>query len=191
MRLVLLAGLLGFVSACSQAPEPMVLPPIEGALVRGINFNGKGGFEVDGYRWTSEADSKGNGMMLRDVEAITTDLVPQPAVDDNTQLLLSGSIAKTGQLNIDQIMYGAEYELYFWFMENQKGQRRNMRVEIENEVVETEMGDLPYRGWARFGPYPVDLSDGELNVVITTADPSHRAEVMGMLIVKPDNSGSL
>ena len=191
MRLVLLAGLLGVVSACSQAPEPMVLPAIEGALVRGINFNGKGGFEVDGYRWTSEADAKGNGMMLRDVEAITTDFVPKPAVDGNTQLLLNSSIAKTGQLNIDQIMYGAEYELYFWFMENQKGQRRSMQVEIEDKVVETAMGDLPYGEWARFGPYPVDLSDGELNIVITTADPSHRAEVMGLLIVKPDNSGSL
>jgi len=76
-------------------------------------------------------------------------------------------------------------------MENQKGQRRSMRVEIENEIVETAMGDLPYRSWSRFGPYPVDLSDGELNIVITTADPSHKAEVMGLLIVKPDNSGSL
>lgn len=191
MRLVLLAGLLGVVSACSQVPEQVDLPPIEGALVRGINFNGKGGFEIDGYRWTSEADSKGNGMMLRDVEAVATDLVPQPAADENTQLLLSSSIAKTGQLNIDQIIYGAEYELYLWFMENQKGQRRSMRVEIENEIVETAMGDLPYRSWSRFGPYPVDLSDGELNIVITTADPSHKAEVMGLLIVKPDNSGSL
>jgi len=104
MRLVLLAGLLGVVSACSQVPEQVDLPPIEGALVRGINFNGKGGFEIDGYRWTSEADSKGNGMMLRDVEAVATDLVPQPAADENTQLLLSSSIAKTGQLNIDQII---------------------------------------------------------------------------------------
>lgn len=176
-------------TACSSTP--LELSPIEGALVRGVNFNGKGGFEIDDYRWTSQADSKANGMMLRDVEELTTDLVPQPATDENTQLLLSSSIAKTGQLNVDQVIYGAEYEIYFWFMENQKGTRRSMSVEIEGEIVETEMGNLPYKGWSRFGPYSVDLSDGELNVVFTTADPSQKAEVMGMLLVKPDNSGSL
>ena len=189
MRLAFLFLLL--LPACSVAPEPINLPPIEGALVRGVNFNGKGGFEIDGYRWTSQADAKGNGMMLRDVEALTTDLEPQPSTDENTQMLLSSSIAKTGQLKIDQIIYGAEYDIYFWFMENQRGSRRTMSIEIEDQVVETEMGNLPYRRWSRFGPYPVDLSDGELNIVLTTADPEQKAEVMGMLLVKPDNSGSL
>lgn len=191
MRPLSFIGAIALLSACSQPPQPVALPPIEGALVRGINFNGKGGFETDGYRWTSEADSKGNGMMLRDVDGLTTDLVPKPDTDDNTQLLLSTSIAKTGELNIDQIIYGAEYDIYFWFMENQRQTQRSMTVEIEGDIVETEMGNLPYGNWSRFGPYPVDLSDGELNIVITTNDPRQKAEVMGMLIVKPDNSGSL
>ncbi|MEM7066932.1 MAG: hypothetical protein AAF572_27685 [Cyanobacteria bacterium P01_B01_bin.77] len=191
MRLALLFIATALLSACTGTPAPLDLAPIKGALVRGVNFNGKGGFEIDGYRWTSQADSKANGMMLRDVESLTTDLQPQPTPDENTQLLLSSSIAKTGQLNIDQIMYGAEYEIYFWFMENQRGSQRSMSVEIEGEVVEIEMGNLPYRSWSRFGPYPTDLSDGELNIVLTTADSNHKAEVMGMLIVKPDNSGSL
>ncbi len=191
MRLSLIVIATALLSACSGATAPVDLPPIEGALVRGVNFNGKGGFETGGYRWTSQADSKANGMMLRDVEELTTDLQPQPATDETTQLLLNSSIAKTGRLNIDQIIYGAEYEIYFWFMENQRGAQRIMSVDIEGEVVETEMGNLPYRGWSRFGPYPVDLSDGELNIVVTTTDPSQKAEVMGMLIVKPDNSGSL
>lgn len=191
MGLIILLLATALISACSQASEPMNLPPIEGALVRGVNFNGKGGFEIDGYRWTSQSDSKANGMMLRDMEALTTDLQPKPAPDENTQLLLNSSIAKTGRLNIDQIIYGAEYEIYFWFMENERGTERTMSVEIEGQVVETAMGNLPYKGWSRFGPYPVDLSDGELNIVVTTADPNQKAEVMGMLLVKPDNSGSL
>ena len=191
MRLAYLLTATVLLSACSAASEPVELPPIEGALVRGINFNGKGGFEIDGYRWTSQADSKANGMMLRNVEALTTDLEPRPATDDNTQLLLNTSIAQTGQLNIDQIMYGAEYDIYFWFMENQRGAQRSMSVEIEGEIVDTEMGNLPYRSWSRFGPYSINLSDGELNIVLTTTEPSHQAEVMGMLLVKPDNSGSL
>lgn len=191
MRLSTILMTTALLSACSGTPAPVDLPPIEGALVRGVNFNGKGGFETDGYRWTSQADSKANGMMLRDVENLTTDLKPQPGTDENTQLLLNSSIGQTGSLKIDQIIYGAEYEIYFWFMENQRGVRRSMTVEIEGDVVETEMGDLPYKGWARFGPYPVDLSDGELNIVLTTADSSQKAEVMGMLLVKPDNSGSL
>ena len=182
---------IALLSACSHAPEPMDLPPIDGALVRGVNFNGKGGFEIDGYRWTSQADSKANGMMLRDIDAVTTDLEPQPAADENTQLLLNSSIAKTSRLEIDQIIYGAEYDIYFWFMENQSGAQRTMSIEIEDTVVETEMGKLPYRTWSRFGPYPVNLQDGELNIVLTTENPNHRAEVMGMLLIKPDNSGSL
>ena len=191
MRLSIILIATALLSACSSTPAPVNLPSIEGALVRGVNFNGKGGFEMSNYRWTSQADSKANGMMLRDVEELTTDLQPQPATDENTQLLLSSSIAQTGSLKIDQIIYGAEYEIYFWFMENQRGARRSMSVEIEGEIVETEMGNLPYKGWSRFGPYPVNLSDGELNIVLTTADPSQKAEVMGMLLVKPDNSGSL
>lgn len=191
MRPAVLLMATALLSACGDVPEPINLAPIEGALVRGVNFNGKGGFEIDGYRWTSQADSKANGMMLRDVESLTTDIQPQPATEENTQLLLNTSIAKTGSLNIDQIIYGAEYEIYFWFMENQRGSQRSMTVEIEGQVVETELGNLPYRSWSRFGPYPVDLSDGELNIVMTTTDPSQKAEVMGMLLVKPDNSGSL
>ncbi|MEM9976788.1 MAG: hypothetical protein AAF808_04085 [Cyanobacteria bacterium P01_D01_bin.2] len=187
MRSVYILSLAVLLSACGTAPDAVELPPIEGTLVRGVNFNGKGGFEIDGYRWTSQVDSKANGMMLRDVDAIATDLKPQPATDDNTQLLLNTSIAKTGSLNIDQIMYGAQYDLYLWFMENQRGAQRSMSVTIEDQTVETEMGNLPYKAWSRFGPYPVDLSDGELNIVLTTADPSQKAEVMGMLLVKPDN----
>ncbi|MEM9804109.1 MAG: hypothetical protein AAF959_02430 [Cyanobacteria bacterium P01_D01_bin.56] len=190
MRLALVM-IIALLSACSGASKPVELPPIEGALVRGVNFNGKGGFEIDSYRWTSQADSKANGMMLRDVETLATELQPQPATDANTHLLLNSSIAKTGRLEIGQIMYGADYEIYFWFMENQRGSQRQMQVEIEGQLVETELGNLPYKGWSRFGPYPVDLNDGELNIVLTTADPSQKAEVMGMLLVKPDNSGSL
>ncbi|MEO0433044.1 MAG: hypothetical protein AAF151_15265 [Cyanobacteria bacterium J06656_5] len=187
MRPAFLLIATALLSACSGVPEPMNFPPIEGALVRGVNFNGKGGFEIDGYRWTSQADSKANGMMLRDVEVLTTELQPQPSTDENTQHLLNTSIAQTGQLNIDQVMYGAQYDLYFWFMENQRRSQRSMSIEIEDQLVETEMGNLPYKSWSRFGPYPVDLSDGELNIVLTTADPSHKAEVMGMLLIKPDN----
>lgn len=178
-------------SACSDQPEPVTLPPIEGALVRGINFNGAGGIEIDGYRWTSESDSKANGMMLREVESIASDLQPKPTPDEATISMLNGSIAKTGRLAIDQIMYGAEYDIYFWFMENQRSTQRSMTVEIEGQVFDEPIGNLAYRNWSRFGPYPVTLSDGELNMVLTTADPNQKAEVMGLLIIKPDNSGSL
>ena len=187
MRPAFLLIATALLSACGGVPEAMNLASIEGALVRDVNFNGKGGFEFDGYRWTSQADSKANGMMLRDVEVLTTDLQPQPRTNENIQHLLNTSIAQTGQLNIDQVMYGAQYNLYFWFMENQRGAQRSMSIEVEGQLVETEMGNLPYKNWARFGPYSVDLSDGELNIVLATVDLSHKAEVMGMLLIKPEN----
>lgn len=113
MKYVLaLAALSMGLSACSAQPESLSLPPIEGALVRGINFNGAGGIEIDGYRWTSESDSKANGMMLREVESIASDLQPKPVTDEATVSMLNGSIAKAGRLEIDQIMYGAEYDVY-------------------------------------------------------------------------------
>ncbi|MEO0456301.1 MAG: hypothetical protein AAF152_06905 [Cyanobacteria bacterium P01_A01_bin.114] len=177
--------------ACST-PEPAAEdPPIEGALVRGVNFNGAGGIEIDGYRWTSQDDSKANGMMLREVEAIATELTPKPGVDEETEAMLNSAIAKPGKLEIDQILYGAQYELYLWFMETERGTQRTMSVEIEGQTVEDAMGGLAFKQWARYGPYPFEVSDGEINIAITPDDPEQKAQVMGMLIVKPDNSGSL
>lgn len=178
-------------SACASTEPTVELPPIEGALVRAINFNGQGGIEIAGYRWTSEQDSRANGMMLQDVEAVLTELEPQPTTDENTYTMLNTAIAKPGQLNIDQILYGAQYDFYFWFMENEPRTRRTMSIEIEGQMVEENMGNLAFQKWHRYGPYAVELSDGELNIVITSADPNQTAQVMGMLIVKPDNSGSL
>ncbi|MEO0771219.1 MAG: hypothetical protein AAFY72_17660, partial [Cyanobacteria bacterium J06649_4] len=69
---------------------------------------------------------------------------------------------------------------------NERGAQRTMSVEIEEERFDDPIGNLPYKHWSRFGPYPVDLSDGELNIVLTTADPKQNAEIMGMLLVKPE-----
>lgn len=69
--------------------------------------------------------------------------------------------------------------MYFWFLENQRGTPRTMRIEIEGQVVEETMGNLPYKHWSRFGPYPVNLTDTDLNIVIETTDPTQKAEVMG------------
>lgn len=168
------------------SPKADPLPPITDTLIRGTNFNGKGGIDIEGYRWTSQNDAKGNGLLLRDAENLTTDLTPKPAADENLQGMLNSSIAQTGTLKIAQTMYGAQYDMYFWFMENQRGQQRSMSIEIEGQPMEEAMGNLPYKQWSRFGPYPVDLNDGELNIVITSADPQQKAEVMGMLMVKPE-----
>ncbi|MBE9064559.1 hypothetical protein [cf. Phormidesmis sp. LEGE 11477] len=185
MKLATLLLLIGWLlSACTE-PAATPAPPITDVLIRGTNFNGKGGIEIEGYRWTSQNDSKGNGLMLREVESATTELRPKPATDENTQAMLNSSIVNTERLAIDQLIYNAKYDMYFWFMENQRGTPRTMSIEIEGQIVEEAMGDLPYRQWARFGPYPVDLTDTELNIVITTTDPNQKAEVMGMLMVKP------
>lgn len=181
---VLLLTILSLFGCTSPTATPQ--PPVQDTLIRATNFNGKGGIEIEGYRWTSQNDAKGNGLMLRDVENRSTNLRPKPAVDEDTQAMLNSSIAQAGTLTINQVMYGAQYEMYFWFMENERGAQRTMSVEIEEERFDDPIGNLPYKHWSRFGPYPVDLSDGELNIVLTTADPKQNAEVMGMLLVKPE-----
>lgn len=181
---VLLLAALPLTACTTPTADP--LPPISGVLVRGTNFNGEGGIEINGFRWTSQSDGKGNGLMLRGVQNLATDLSPNPKPDESLHSMLNTSIAQTGTLKIDQVMYGATYDMYFWFMENQRGPQRTMSITLEGETVETEMGNLPYKHWARFGPYPVTLSDGELNITITTTDPTQKAEVMGMLLIKPE-----
>ncbi|MEM7771979.1 MAG: hypothetical protein AAGA75_20690 [Cyanobacteria bacterium P01_E01_bin.6] len=183
-------ALFTLVAACST-PDPVAdVTPIEGALVRGVNFNGGGGIEIAGYRWTGEQDSRANGMTMRDVKAIETSLNPKPTTDDNTNVMLNSAIAKQGQIEIKQVLYVSTYDFYFWFMENEPRTRRTMSIEIEGQTVEETMGNLAFKQWNRYGPYSVELSDGELNILITTDDPTQDAQVMGMLIVKPDDSGS-
>jgi len=89
------------IAACTPTREATPLPPITDTLIRGTNFNGKGGIEIEGYRWTSQNDAKGNGLMLGESEAIATGLKPKPSTDENTQALLNTSIANSGHLEIN------------------------------------------------------------------------------------------
>ena len=132
---------IGLLLKVCTSPEAAQLPPITDTLIRGTNFNGKGGIDIEGYRWTSQSDAKGNGLLLRDAENLTTNLTPKPSANENLQAMLNSSIAQTGTLKIDQTMYGAQYDMYFWFMENQRGPQRSMSIEIEGQQVEEAMGN--------------------------------------------------
>ncbi|MEL7521670.1 MAG: hypothetical protein AAGJ80_08645, partial [Cyanobacteria bacterium J06553_1] len=67
---VLLLTLFSLFGCTSPTATPQ--PPVQDTLIRATNFNGKGGIEIEGYRWTSQNDAKGNGLMLREVENRST-----------------------------------------------------------------------------------------------------------------------
>lgn len=164
------------------APAP-ALPRPAGELVKGINLGGKA-VTIAGDRWQSYTDALATGLSTPGATAASTYYLPSPATSRGTRTMLNSVIFKPQTLDLEQTLPNGSYSLYLWMMENFQTHWHSFEVLVEGQSVAQGIGQLPFQGWARYGPYAVTVGDGCLRLTVTTHNPSIDAHLMGLSLYR-------
>lgn len=157
------------------------------AFRRGINLGG-GPVVIDGETWLGLDQALAAGLRLDDwvVRETTEGHVPHPAVDADMHAMLttlcnSGDRPKRSSWALSQELADGAYTVEVWFMEMNSDHYRSFDLLAEGAVVAEEIGRLPRNAWRRYGPYPVEVDDGRLDLGFRIRGGT--PEIMGLRIV--------
>ena len=143
------------------------LPPVE-AVTRPIliDLNGPA-VVINGEQWTAGSDTPGFSVVTS-IKAGEMPATLVPTADaGTTSMLNSGWWTWDTQLGFDQILNPGTYTVSLWAMENDAPSvgRRSFDLLLENQLAASAIGTLPQVGaWRKYGPYPVTVTDGILNI---------------------------
>ncbi|MFQ4138714.1 hypothetical protein PGN35_020610 [Nodosilinea sp. PGN35] len=165
----------------TRASDPA---PPTGEFVAGINLGGEA-VTVGGDRWQSYSEALAAGLATPGATTAATYYVPTPYPSRGTRTMLNSVIFKTQTLAIEQPLPNGSYDLYLWIMENYQTHWHTLELRVAEQPVAQGLGYLPFRGWARYGPYPIAVTDGVLHLSLTTSDPNIDAHLMGLSLHKP------
>lgn len=168
----------------SPTPNPTPTPPLDnaGQFIKGINFNG-GAISIDGNPWLAESNANVTVSAIK--RFANGDVTFAPQTDNLTNSMLNTSIYNSISFNVNQTLANGSYEIYLWSEENYKANFRSFHIQLEGaQVTGSPIGTMPLNEWRKYGPYPVTVQDGVLNmnVVKVTGDP----QLVGMVIYKKE-----
>jgi hypothetical protein len=166
----------------TPADKAIANPP-QGTFVKGINFGGEA-LRIEGNDWESYSAALDNGLSIAGFQAIATSILPVPYVGYNIRQMLNSIICNPETLDITQTLPNGIYNIYLWIMENYQNDWHSLEIRLQGKTVATEVGKLPFRQWARYGPYSISVTEGALNLTISTNNPKIDAHIMGMSIFK-------
>ena len=167
----------------SSTDATSMLPPPQGEFVKGINLGGDR-VAIEGHIWESYQDALVGGLSIPGAESLTTNVLPQPYVKPGVRQMLNTVVYKPETLEIIQPLPNGTYQIYLWMMENYASDWHSLEVRLGNEVVATGIGQLALGQWSRYGAYITTVTDGCLQVAISTHNPKIDAHVMGISIFK-------
>jgi len=155
-------------AVAGRAMESLVsYVPYEAAtFVKGINVNGAAA-TIDGNAWLSHSAAQAAGFSVGSGVTLTSNAAsPQPAVDASTASLLTTGLRKAGTVNLSQTIANGAYYVSFWVKEDLGAGSYAYDIRLENATV-GEVASAQSGGWNRYGPYPVSVIDGVLNMDLT------------------------
>lgn len=155
-------------------------PSGSGAFVRGINFNGNA-VTIEGNTWMSHTNALSNGLSMTAVTNASTSLTPSPATDSDTSAMLNKGVYSNNGFTATQTLTNGNYQVYIWIMENYSNNARRMNIKMEGVQVASNIAELPLNSWVKYGPYPVTVNDGALDVQFLKAS-GIEPHVMGMAV---------
>jgi lysophospholipase L1-like esterase len=155
------------------------------SLVRGVNVNGPA-LVVDGLPWISWATATNTGLSITTADlygfnqGIPYEYELNPTPDGDTDIIMWSAFYRSPALNgqgftLSQTISNGYYQVYLWMIENGIAHFRDVDARLEGVTAATGLGDLPKGDWRKYGPYPVNVTDGVLDLDIlrhTKGDPS-------------------
>ncbi|MEH0935398.1 nucleoside hydrolase [Micromonospora psammae] len=145
----------------------MLQPPRTGnpppGFVLGVNLNGPA-VTVDGAPWRSYSAALGQGLSVDAGANLATNAVtPNPAAPAGVGPMLSSELWRTGNIGINQTLPNGGYQAYVWVMEDFQAGYRSFHVNLEGATA-TTVSTGAVGSWQRYGPLPVTVSDGTLDL---------------------------
>ncbi len=139
--------------------------PPGGSVVKAINFGGAA-VTVDGIAMTGWPQALASGVTT-DGQSFSTryGFILNPAADANTRTMLESLIWMPARdLNVNVPIANGSYQVYVWMMENNFTRYREVNLRLQNQTAATGLGRLPLGDWRKYGPYPVSVQNGVLQV---------------------------
>ena len=135
-------------------------------FMKGVNFGGNA-VTIEGERWLSQQDAQADGLsFVPEPKIATTNVLaawsPEAA---SVEMLNSAVYAKDSALTIKQTVPQATYDVYFWVMEPQADYHRSFEIEIEGQIIESNVCSKLLRSeWQKLGPYTITVADSSLDI---------------------------
>lgn len=150
-------------TASATATVPPTPTPPE-TFVKAINIYGSNSVQIDGHFFISYPTALSEGFQTIN-QGFLDNRSWVPAVDaSTTEMLNSGIWGNNVDTNFSYPLSNGNYFIYLWTIENFVDNYKSFNVNIEGAKVGSDLGLLVANGWARYGPFPVTMTDGTLNV---------------------------
>jgi hypothetical protein len=159
------------------APKPRPKP---GPFVYGINLGGES-LTVDGDSWQAYEDALRVGKLgVPGASVVRSSMVPEPYIERSARRMLGSGVFRPTPLELTLRLDNNDYWLVLWVFENHQSHWRSQTLRIDGTVRAKGVGDLDRRAWARYGPYPVQVTTGQLAISLDTGSDGAHAHLMGL-----------
>lgn len=150
-------------SDATSRPARTVMP-----FVLGVNFGGPDTV-IDGNVWRGMTSAQANGLAVFGTSVLIRKETPVPAADANTVAMLRNTITAGGDFSIAQTIANGDYHVYLWVFEWGDfywSFSRVFDIEMEGVKMGRNLGALRTKAWRKYGPFPVSVADGRLNISV-------------------------
>ncbi len=180
-----------------QQPQKSFRTPPSWIFHTAINLYGPAVIHAS-HHWLSHQDAIRKGLKVQATtyrqtpELMHAELIPSASASEKN-ILSTAIFSKGMQKNALKIAYplrNGTYRIYLWIAENKQSYYRKITVIAENRPLARHLGSLPYHAWRRYGPYPVTISDGMLNLTLL-GENNTEPHLMGIEIWAPPRQTSM
>ncbi|MEB3313448.1 MAG: hypothetical protein VKL98_04820 [Cyanobacteriota bacterium] len=155
-------------------------------FVVGINFAGPA-LTIEGDRWLSFKEALALGLSMPDIQLAHSYVRPSPETTYSITKMLNTVAFKAKTVTLHQPLGDGPYDLYLWVMENHQSDWHSLKVSTGDQVLAPAIGQLKLGNWAKYGPYRVTVSQGRLDLTLTSNSLAD-AHLMGMSIFAADRT---
>ncbi|MDX2024389.1 MAG: Dabb family protein [Deltaproteobacteria bacterium] len=147
----------------------------------GINLGGPA-LVVEGNAWLSFDEARQSILDVGQAQQVSMAVEPMPYAASDTAAMLSTGIYGE-ELHLSVRVPDGRYQLFLWVQENWRTNHRAMNVRVGTHLVAENIAAFTKGQWGKFGPYQVEVENGELkiDVVNPRRDDAHM-HLMGLAL---------
>ncbi len=157
-----------------------------GNFVVGINFGGQA-VTIEGDRWLAFEAALAMGLSIPEVQTTHSYLRPNPEATYGISQMLNTAVFKAKVIRLQHPLPDGPYELYLWVMENYQSDWHSLKVSTGDQVLAPAIGQLKLGDWAKYGPYRVRVSQGRLDLTLTSNVVAD-AHLMGLSVFEANHT---
>ncbi|HET6539279.1 MAG TPA: T9SS type A sorting domain-containing protein, partial [Chryseolinea sp.] len=128
---------------------------------RAININGPARV-IDGNNWISSTGAPNFSFTTNNTTFSNQAITLIPATDTNRATMIRSSVyGNTVTLNMTAVPSG-NYQVWLYVWEDNFAETYS--ISLEGSLVQSNFTSGPAGAWTKLGPYPVNITDGAINV---------------------------